>query len=103
MTVHSTDFEILEFMGYPSFQQSIIAEYDEWEKRGDIRVKRFFENILKKAEKSHPHLMDNKVVFKIRFVSEENPVILYVGYKDNHYRISLTAYTESSKKINFKL
>jgi hypothetical protein len=99
MTIFAHNFDILEFWGYPSFQQNIIAEYDEFNHRGDKSVKRFFDEILKTAEKlfDKKNLMDNKVVFKLQL--KGTTTIIYCGYKDNMYRISLSANSESLRKL----
>ena len=99
MTIFAHNFEIIEFWGYPSYQQDIIAEYDEFHNRGDKSVKRFFDEILKTAEKlfNKKNLMDNKVVFKLQM--KETNTIIYCGYKDNNYRISLSAKSESLRKL----
>ncbi len=100
MTIFAHNFEILNFFGYPSYQQDIIAEYDEWENCGDKSVKKFFDEILKRAnEISNKNLMDNKIVFKLKMKNSDT--IIYCGYKDNCYRISLSANSESLKKIDF--
>jgi len=98
MTIFAHDFKIIEFWGYPSYQYNIIAEYNEWEKKGDKSVQRFFEEILKMAEKLYgKNLMDNKIVFKLQM--KGSSTIIYCGYKDNKYRISLSAKTESLRKL----
>ena len=99
MTIFAHNFEILEFWGYPSYQQDIIAEYNEFDKTGDKSVKRFFDEILKTAEKmfDKKNLMDNKVVFKLQMKGSDT--IIYCGYKDNNYRISLSANSESLRKL----
>ena len=99
MTIFAHNFKIMAFYGYPSFQQDIIAEYNEYENRGDKSVKRFFNEILKTAETvfNKKNLMDNKIVFKLKMKNSDT--IIYCGYKDNCYRISLSAYSESLRKI----
>ena len=99
MTIFAHNFNIIEFWGYPSFQYDIIAEYNEFDKTGDKSVKRFFDEILKNAEKlfDKKNLMDNKVVFKLKMKNSET--IIYCGYKDSCYRISLSARSESLRKL----
>ena len=102
MTIFASNFEIIEFWGYPSYQQNIIAEYDEFHNSGDKSVKRFFDEILKTAEQlfDKKNLMDNKVVFKLQM--KNSNTIIYCGYKDNCYRISLSANSETLRKLKIK-
>ena len=99
MTIFSYNFIILEYWGYPSYQQDVIAEYDEFHNHGDKSVKRFFEEILEMAENkfNKRNLMDNKVVFKLQMKTADT--IIYCGYKDSIYRISLSAKSESLRKL----
>jgi len=99
MTIYPHNFVIVKFYGYPSYQHGILNEYDEWENRGDKSVKRFFEEILKRAEKSlNNKLMDNKVVFELQLKGTNT--VIYCGYKDNKYRISFGMTTETYKVLD---
>ena len=99
MTTYPDHFSIVRFFGYPSYQQEVIASYNEYEKRGDPSVKRFFEQILERAEKlTNSHLMDNKIVFELHHNITNTTI--YCGYKDNEYRISLMMSSESLKKLD---
>ena len=101
MKIYSDQFNILEFYGYPSYQQNIINEWDDFWKRGDKSVKRFFEEILNRAEKKFgKKIMDNKIVFKLRL--ENSDSIIYAGYKDGIYKISLSAKSESLLKLTYE-
>ncbi len=102
MSIYPDSFEIVAFYGYPSYQQNIVAEFDEYQNRGDKSVMRFFNEILKKAEKlfGKKNLMDNKIVFKLQL--KDTGTVIYCGYKDNSYRISLSATTDSFKKLELK-
>ena len=96
------DFKPIAFYGYPSYQSYIFSEYNELEDKGEKGAKRFFEKVLKDVEHQvGKKLMDNKIVIKLQF--NRNPsTIIYCGYKDGYYRLSLEAQSESFVKLNLQ-
>lgn len=96
------NFEVLAFYPYPSVVLYSLSAYTEifGKKNGDRRVKQLFDGILKKAEvMKGKHLMDNKIAFKVRYVTTDT--ILYIGYKDNTWSVGLSVYQEYNKEITF--
>ena len=97
------NFKIEAYYPYASYVQNQLASFDEWEKRGDLAVKKLFAEIFKEAQKLYKekygkHLeLDNKVAFKITFI--ETGSTFYVGYKDNKYTLGLTVWQEFNKII----
>ena len=92
------DFKIIEFYPYSSFVQYEIASWDEWEKEGDWTIKKFYERVLEKAEELTGYILrDNKIAFKI--IHKPTGTTLYIGFKDNIYKIGMGVWTEVQSKV----
>ena len=97
-TYQLDNFKIVEFYPYPSYIQYEIASYDDWAKRGDMTIKKFFERVLEKAEELTGYILrDNKIAFKI--IHKPTGTTLYVGYKDNNYRIGMGVWSEFPSEV----
>ena len=97
-TYQLDNFKIVEFYPYPSYIQYEIASYDDWAKRGDMTIKKFFERVLEKAEELTGYILrDNKIAFKI--IHKPTGTTLYIGFKDNIYKIGMGVWTEVQSKV----
>ena len=100
-------FELLEWFSYPCCICERTIEYELGGfhgTRGDVDVKTFFEDCLKKAEEitGRHGLMDNKIAIKV--ADKETGTTFYVGYKDNIWAIGtcLNPYMNSCYTIDLK-
>ena len=99
ITITPSNFKIEAFYGYPTYQQNIVNFYDESENHGSPAIKRFFHQILDTAEEmTGKHLMDNKIAFKLS-LKDDPKTVVYIGYKDNKYSLSLSVKSESMNII----
>ena len=101
MTFNYDKFEVLSYHAYPTTVLYELNSYTELFGRatGDKHVQILFENVLKDMDAKHnKYLRDNKVAFKLRHVP--TGTILYVGYKDNTYRVGLDI-TKEGREMKF--
>lgn len=104
MNIPIRHFEILVHYPYPSFVRDILCDYSEvfGKVEGDKYAKRLYEAVIEKVKgKTGKNLTDNKTGFKLRHIG--TGTILYVGYKDNHWKIGLSCENEFGVENELKI
>ena len=99
---------VTKFYHYPSVASGTIGEYDEmWPDRpiGDPYIKEVFHHFMTivdyyfHTDGKKGSLYDNKVTIKIENISTGE--ILYTSFKDGHYKLGQTYYSEREYSTDF--